>query len=170
MAAYEAPGASLGQDGAVTAVALPAPAALRRFAFPGLPPFLACLVLLGLWQTASACLDIDGLPSVPATLETLPDLLSDPEVLLNILASLVRMISGFVVALVLGLPLGLLMGRSKLAARFFNPLLMVTYPVPKAALMPIIMLWLGVGNTSKILVIVLGVSLPVIYHAYSTLR
>jgi len=38
---------------------------------------------------------------------------------------------------------------------------MVTYPVPKAALMPIIMLWLGVGDVAKMLVIFLGVSLPV---------
>jgi NitT/TauT family transport system permease protein len=43
---------------------------------------------------------------------------------------------------------------------------MVIYPVPKAALMPIIMLWLGVGDLSKTLVIFLGVSLPVIYHSF----
>ena len=43
---------------------------------------------------------------------------------------------------------------------------MVIYPVPKAALMPIIMLWLGVGDIAKTLVIFLGVSLPVIYHSF----
>jgi NitT/TauT family transport system permease protein len=59
-----------------------------------------------------------------------------------------------------------MMGRSRGVASFFNPLLMVTYPVPKAALMPIIMLWLGVGELAKILVIFLGVSLPVIYHSF----
>jgi NitT/TauT family transport system permease protein len=50
-------------------------------------------------------------------------------------------------------PIGLLMGRSRLVAAFFNPLLMTIYPVPKAALMPIIMLWLGIGDASKTLVI-----------------
>jgi NitT/TauT family transport system permease protein len=64
------------------------------------------------------------------------------------------------------IPLGLLMGRSRSVAAFFNPLLMVIYPVPKAALMPIIMLWLGVGDVAKTLVIFLGVSLPVIYHSF----
>jgi NitT/TauT family transport system permease protein len=59
-----------------------------------------------------------------------------------------------------------MMGRSRAVASFFNPLLMVIYPVPKAALMPIIMLWLGVGDLSKTLVIFLGVSLPVIYHSF----
>ena len=47
---------------------------------------------------------------------------------------------------------------------------MMIYPVPKAALMPIIMLWLGIGDASKTLVIFLGVSLPVIYHSYQGAR
>ncbi|NYG46976.1 NitT/TauT family transport system permease protein [Bradyrhizobium sp. IAR9] len=73
---------------------------------------------------------------------------------------------GFGVAVLVSIPLGLLMGRSRGVAAFFNPLLMVIYPVPKAALMPIIMLWLGVGDVTKTLVIFLGVSLPVIYHSF----
>jgi NitT/TauT family transport system permease protein len=62
------------------------------------------------------------------------------------------------------------MGRSRLVAAFCNPLLMGIYPVPKAALMPLIMLWLGVGDAAKILVIFLGVSLPLIYHGYQGAR
>jgi NitT/TauT family transport system permease protein len=73
---------------------------------------------------------------------------------------------GFAVAIIVSIPLGLMMGRSRAVASFCNPLLMVIYPVPKAALMPIIMLWLGVGDLSKTLVIFLGVSLPVIYHSF----
>jgi len=68
------------------------------------------------------------------------------------------------------IPLGLSMGRSRLVAASCNPLMMVIYPVPKAALMPIIMLWLGVSEAAKILVIFLGVSLPVIYHSYQGAR
>jgi NitT/TauT family transport system permease protein len=77
-----------------------------------------------------------------------------------------RMAIGLSLAVVIAIPLGLMMGRSRGVASFFNPLLMVTYPVPKAALMPIIMLWLGVGDVSKTLVIFLGVSLPIIYHSF----
>jgi NitT/TauT family transport system permease protein len=62
------------------------------------------------------------------------------------------------------------MGRSPRVAAVFNPLLMLIYPVPKAALMPIIMLWLGIGDASKTIVIGLGVSLPVIYHSYQGAR
>jgi NitT/TauT family transport system permease protein len=90
--------------------------------------------------------------------------------LINILASLRRMAIGFGVGVIVSIPLGLMMGRSRGVASFFNPLLMVIYPVPKAALMPIIMLWLGVGDVAKTLVIFLGVSLPVIYHSFQGAR
>ena len=73
---------------------------------------------------------------------------------------------GFSVAVLVTIPLGLMKGRSRAIASYFNPLLMITYPVPKAALMPIILLWRGVGDIAKMLVIFLGVSLPVIYHSF----
>ena len=77
---------------------------------------------------------------------------------------------GFALGIAAAVPIGLMMGRSQYVAAFFNPLLMITYPVPKAALMPIVMLWLGVGDASKTLVIFLGVTLPVIYHSYQGAR
>jgi NitT/TauT family transport system permease protein len=139
-------------------------------ALPGLPPLIACAALLLAWEMAARLLDVNGLPPAGETLRELPALLSDPEVLINILASVRRMVTGFVLALAVALPVGLLMGRSRAVAAFFNPLLMMIYPVPKAALMPIIMLWLGIGDASKTLVIFLGVSLPVIYHSYQGAR
>ena len=103
-------------------------------------------------------------------LRAVPAILGDKESLINILASLRRMAIAFSVALVVSIPLGLMMGRNRFVASFFNPLLMITYPVPKAALMPIIMLWLGVGDIAKMLVIFLGVSLPVIYQVFRAPR
>src|SRR5882724_8134177 len=142
----------------------------RLSAIPGLPPLLACLGLLAVWEAASYIFGISGLPPAHDALRELPVILGDPESLLNILASIRRMLVGFALALAFAVPVGLMMGRSRLVAAFFNPLLMIIYPVPKAALMPLIMLWLGVGDASKTLVIFLGVSLPVIYHAYQGAR
>ena len=139
---------------------------VRLSAIPGLPPLLACFGLLALWEMAARVAGIAGLPPAHAALSELPAILSDPEALLNILHSIRRMSIGFVLALAIAVPLGLAMGRSRIVAAFFNPLLMMIYPVPKAALMPIIMLWLGVGDLAKTLVIFLGVSLPVIYHSF----
>ncbi|GLH79098.1 ABC transporter permease [Bradyrhizobium sp. SSBR45G] len=131
-----------------------------------LAPVLACCGLLAAWQLASLGLKNDSFPTALDSLRAIPPILTDKESLINILASLRRMAIGFALALSFAIPLGLLMGRSRSMAAFFNPLLMLIYPVPKAALMPIIMLWLGVGDISKTLVIFLGVSLPVIYHSF----
>ncbi|MEY9127507.1 ABC transporter permease [Bradyrhizobium yuanmingense] len=129
-------------------------------------PVLACIGLLVAWQIASLALKNDSFPTAIGAITAIPDILGDKESLINILASLRRMAMGFGAAVLVSIPLGLLMGRSAAVAAFFNPLLMVIYPVPKAALMPIIMLWLGVGDITKTLVIFLGVSLPVIYHSF----
>src|SRR3569833_5919 len=127
---------------------------------------LACLGLLAAWQLASLALANDSFPTAWESLRAIPAILTDEESLINIAASLRRMAIGFALAVAVSIPLGLLMGRSRAVAAFFNPLLMIIYPVPKAALMPIIMLWLGGGDLSKTLVIFLGVSLPVIYHSF----
>jgi NitT/TauT family transport system permease protein len=142
----------------------------RLSAIPGLPPLLACAALLATWELAARFYDISGLPPAHEALRELPGILADRQSQLDILASLRRMVTGFALALAFAVPVGLMMGRSRLVAAFFNPLLMIIYPVPKAALMPLIMLWLGVGDASKTLVIFLGVSLPVIYHAWQGAR
>src|SRR5215510_2963014 len=129
-------------------------------------PWLACLGLLAVWQVAALALHNESFPTAVDAILAIPSILGDKDALINILASLRRMAIGFAVAVAVSIPLGLLMGRSRAVASFFNPLLMVIYPVPKAALMPIIMLWLGVGDLAKTLVIFLGVSLPVIYHSF----
>jgi NitT/TauT family transport system permease protein len=135
-----------------------------------LAPVLACLGLLAVWQFGSLALANDSFPTAWESLCAIPAILTDKESLINIAASLRRMAIGFALAVAISIPLGLLMGRSRAVASFFNPLLMIIYPVPKAALMPIIMLWLGVGDLSKTLVIFLGVSLPVIYHSFEGAR
>ena len=131
-----------------------------------LAPLLACIGLLAIWQVGALILNTDSFPTALEALRAIPSILGDKESLINILASLRRMAIGFGIGVGVSIPLGLMMGRSRAVASFFNPLLMIIYPVPKAALMPIIMLWLGVGDLSKTLVIFLGVSLPVIYHSF----
>jgi NitT/TauT family transport system permease protein len=137
---------------------------------PGVPPLLACAGLFAVWELASYAFGLSGLPPAHEALRELPNILTDKQSLLDIFASIRRMVIGFALALAFAIPVGLMMGRARLVAAFFNPLLMIIYPVPKAALMPLIMLWLGVGEASKTLVIFLGVSLPVIYHAYQGAR
>ena len=139
---------------------------MKWLSWPGVPPLLSLAGLLLLWQLLAVALDYSFLPRPAAAFETLPALFGEAEAAANIADSVWRMLAGFALAVLFAVPLGLAMGRSRAAARFFKPLLAVIYPVPKAALMPIIMLWFGIGDLSKILVIFLGVSLPLVHHSY----
>lgn len=139
-------------------------------AIPGMPPLIACLALLLAWEVGARLIALDSLPTAWETLRDLPAILTDKRSLYDILSSVRRMAVGFALALLFAVPVGLMMGRSRKVAAFFNPFFMMIYPVPKAALMPIIMLWLGIGEASKTLVIFLGVSLPLIYHTYQGAR
>ncbi|WP_028239626.1 ABC transporter permease [Stutzerimonas azotifigens] len=138
-----------------------AQAILQRLGAP-----LTVLVLLTLWELAARALALDGFPTATESLAQLPAILFDGQSLQSIGASLARMFAGIGLALLVAVPAGLAMGRNPTLARMLNPLLSAAYPVPKAALMPMVMLWFGVGDLSKILVIFLGVSLPLLYHSY----
>ncbi|HBE87050.1 MAG TPA: ABC transporter permease [Lachnoclostridium sp.] len=74
---------------------------------------------------------------------------------LHIGASLGRVAAGLSLALLIGVPVGIFMASSAIANRILHPLVYFSYPVPKTALLPVCMLLLGLGNGSKILIIVL---------------
>lgn len=84
------------------------------------------------------------------------------EILLHIFWSLYRVGGGLATSLLIGVPLGLLMAYSGLWNRILSPLLYFTYPIPKTALLPIVMLLFGLGDASKIILIVLIVVFQVI--------
>ncbi len=137
---------------------------------PGVPPLASIAFLLAVWQATSLALAQNSFPPPTEALRALPELFRDRETYTNLAASLARMATGFALGLTIAVPVGLVMGRSQRVTSFLNPILTVIYPIPKAALMPIIMLWVGVGDISKILVIFLGVSLPLVYHSYQGAR
>src|SRR5690242_8231793 len=92
-------------------------------------PVLVCLGLLGVWQIASIAFNNESVPTALEAIRAIPAILSDKDALVNFVASLRRMAIGFGVALAISIPLGLVMGRSRTVASFFNPLLMMIYPV-----------------------------------------
>jgi len=127
---------------------------------------LMVVVLIGaVWSALSSALGFSSFPSPLAALRELPHLLLDPAALWAIAQSLGRMFVGYAWGLVFAIPIGLAMGRSRSVHDFLFPLVSLIYPMPKAALMPILMLWFGLGSFSKIFVIAMGVSLPMLYHS-----
>ena len=113
---------------------------------------IASLSLLVLWEIGSLGLRTALLPDPIAVFRTF--LLDLPKGLWwHILISSWRMLAGMAIAVVLGVPLGLWLGQSKKWDKIASPLVYVTYPVPKIVLLPIVLLFLGIGDTSKIFII-----------------
>lgn len=79
----------------------------------------------------------------------------------DIIASLTRIILGFGGAICLGVPIGFLMAHSRLAFRIADPLLQLFRPVPPLAYIPFLIIWFGIGELPKVLLILLG-TIPVI--------
>ncbi len=103
-------------------------------------------------------------------LPILGELLKSGDIYPDLLSSLARLFVGVAIGLLVGIPLGLVSGRSRAVENFISPILGALYPVPKAALMPIVMLWFGAGDLSKVLIILMTVSLPLVYHAQQGAR
>jgi NitT/TauT family transport system permease protein len=97
-------------------------------------------------------------------------LLASGDLWLNGAASLYRGGAGLAVAIAVGGPLGILMAWWRPVNAFVGPLVEMLYPMPKSALIPITVLWLGFGDGSKILLIFLGCMLPVTIGAYNGAR
>lgn len=122
---------------------------------------IAFLFLNVLWWLASIKLHQNMLPSPIAVYKHLFEM--NPQVLwLHTYNSVIRLFWGMFIAVMIGLIVGLLMGRFTKVNQLLDPIVYLTYPIPKIALLPIIMLLFGLGNTSKIMLLVLIIVFQVI--------
>jgi len=80
----------------------------------------------------------------------------------NLGLTMFRALTGFVIAAIGGIALGAMMARNRFMRWFFDPIISVGFPMPKIAFLPIIMLWLGVYDFSKITVVVVDAIFPVV--------
>ena len=113
------------------------------------------------WFTLSFLLAIPVIPSPFSVAARLRDIFFSG-ILPHAAASFFRIAAGVAAAVAIGFPLGLWMGRSDAANRRLSPSVYILYPIPKIALLPILMLLLGVGESSKIALIFLIVVFQVV--------
>jgi NitT/TauT family transport system permease protein len=130
------------------------------------------LLVVVVWQVASVTgmLPKAVLPPASEVATSLVGMLSSGELMVNTVASFTRAGAGFFIALVAGVALGLLMARQRVVERAIEPVLLLIYPVPKPAMIPLFMVWLGIGDVSKIAVIALGCLLPIVIATFNGAR
>jgi NitT/TauT family transport system permease protein len=130
------------------------------------------LLTLALWEAAgrSGLVPVFFLPPLSQVLLSGWEMTISGEIFTHIYASLLRIAAGFCAGALSGLSVGLTLGLSQRADDMANPLIAAAYPVPKIALLPLLILWLGIGEASKITVIALGVFFPVAINARTGVR
>jgi ABC-type nitrate/sulfonate/bicarbonate transport system permease component len=131
------------------------------------------LLLLAIGWEAIARLHLvssDALPPLSDVIAAWIGMIEDGELVHNGVSSLYRAFAGLGLAVVVGATVGIIMAWSKPVNVLLAPLVEIFYPLPKSALIPVTVIWLGFGDGSKILLIFLGCMLPVTIGAFNGAR
>ncbi|KAA0969588.1 ABC transporter permease [Aureimonas fodinaquatilis] len=133
---------------------------------------LPLVILAAVWELlgATGLISRQMLPSLGLIFSEFVTMLFNGDLLYNTYRSLSRAGSGLVCAIVVGVLAGLLMANFRTTRLLLNPIIQIFYPMPKSALIPVVMIWLGLGDSSKILLIFLGCLLPVVVGTYNGAR
>lgn len=135
-------------------------------------PGLSVVAFLVAWQLY---VDLRGIPPIylpaPSVIAVaLVQMCADGEMALHLGATLLRIFTGFFIAAVAGIALGVLMGVSRLAARIADPWIAALYPLPKISLIPLLIIWLGTGETYKIVISAFTAFFPIAMSTYAGVR
>jgi taurine transport system permease protein len=135
------------------------------------------LVLIVVWYLATTTLALIApgrFPSPQATIDALNHVLvrgyAGGTLIEHVINSLRLVVLGFLVAVATGVPLGLLMGWNRRAEALINPVFLIIRPIPPLAWIPLAILWLGLGDGAKILVIWFAAFVPSVINSYAGVR
>ncbi|SDI08557.1 NitT/TauT family transport system permease protein [Actinokineospora alba] len=133
---------------------------------------VAILALLLIWETAPrlGLVDATFLPPFSEVAAAWVELLGNGQLTTNAQASLVRSFTGFGLAVLIAVPLGLLIGWYKPVANLLGPLLEVFRNTAALALLPVFVLLLGIGETSKITIVLYACTWPILLNTISAVR
>ena len=118
--------------------------------------WLPLIALLGLWELVADLNLVTPfmLPALSDVCQRIWDDTMSGDLPLNLAATLWRTLAGFAISAVLGVGLGMAMSQNRIVRWFFDPLISLGFPIPKVAFLPIMVLWLGLFDLSKITMIV----------------
>lgn len=131
--------------------------------------YVAFFAILGAWEVSvrTGLLDPLFLPAPSTIIDALWNLSASGLLWKHIGVSLQRILTGWTIGTFIGVAVGLAMGLWSLTRSVGLAIVSALFPIPKIALLPLIILWLGIGEPSKIVVIALGVFFPTTIAVYS---
>jgi ABC-type nitrate/sulfonate/bicarbonate transport system permease component len=133
---------------------------------------LSPLILLGVWEICArtAVVDVRFFPAPSHVIKHLIEMIGAGELWRHLGASLYRLVVGFLVGCVPAIAIGLAIGLYRPVRAAFDPLISATYPIPKSSLLPLILLVFGLGESSKIAMVAIGVFYPVVINTAAGVR
>ncbi|HET9157157.1 MAG TPA: ABC transporter permease [Myxococcaceae bacterium] len=148
-------------------------AASRRLSFRWAEPWFLPVLLLVAWTVATSFLKSfspSQLPSPAQVLRTLRELIVSRELEPHLAASVGRIVVGFAAGAVLGTGLATAVGLSRTVERLLDPTLQALRAIPSLAWVPFLLLWLGIGELPKLVLVAIGAFFPVYVNAAAGIR
>lgn len=127
------------------------------------------IVVIVLWWAVAGILTLPIVPSPYKVFINIMEIFKS-KVEIHVMYSLGRILAGIAISILVGVPLGFLMGYFNKADKILSPLIYFTYPVPKLALLPVVMLLFGLGEASKLLMIILIIVFQIIISSRDAVK
>lgn len=132
---------------------------------------LPLIILLAWWYvTKNQMFPSAILPSINTVGKSLVEQVQSGQLFDDVTKSLIRVLKGFAIASVLGVILGVSMGISKSVSNFFSLTFSGIRQIPMMAWIPLIILWFGIGEESKVIIIVIGAFFPVLVNTINGIK
>jgi len=128
--------------------------------------FIVIFFILVLWEVLSKTAIVNNifLPPFSKVIKTFFTLIFTSEMWVHIYHTLLRCFTGYFVAALVGVPIGLIMGRSNKIYNLLEPSVEILRPIPSAAIIPVAILFLGIDNSMKIFVITFACLWPILIN------
>jgi len=135
-------------------------------------PWLIPIILLGLWQLFGSIgiLSKDFLPTPVEVIEGTIRISQDGSLYEYIWVSTKRALIGFLIGGAIGFILGLINGLIPIASKLLDTSIQMVRTIPHLALIPLVILWFGIGEEAKIFLVALGVAFPIYLNTYHGIR
>ena len=132
--------------------------------------FASVVTTLGVWEWYGRGVDPVFLSYPTAIVGAVPKMIERGELQAAIASSVEGLAIGLIMAIVFGTLTGLLMGRYRLVDQIFDIQVSALYSTPNVALIPLLILWFGIGLVSKVAIVFLAAFFPIVVNTYSGVR
>jgi NitT/TauT family transport system permease protein len=126
--------------------------------------------VLGVWQYVGSSLGDFFLAPPTSVVGAFGEVISSGQIWDALGSTVVGIVVGFLIAAVLGVTIGVLMGSSRAAAAGLNPIVSAGYVIPEAAIVPLLIIWFGLGMTPRIIAVVLFAVFEIIVSTYAGVK